>query len=216
MKPIRRCRACGAYTEDDVHCGSPTELLLDGRRRERLSKLMSGLLRHFPEAAGLRPDLEGFIGIDELVEAIRERWKRREFYAWVAREHIEAIAKLDPKGRFELRGDEIRATYGHTTRVEVKYLEDREVRILYHGTSEGALPGIMTDGILRMRRKWVHLTSSFRDAIEVGRRKGGRTVVLEVDAEKLRRRGITVYKAGKNVYVVERVPPDCIRRVIRP
>jgi len=49
VRPIFRCRVCGCFTEERGHCGVPAELLLNGHRRERLSKLMSGLLRHFPE-----------------------------------------------------------------------------------------------------------------------------------------------------------------------
>ncbi|MEM4790907.1 MAG: hypothetical protein QXP54_05795 [Thermofilum sp.] len=50
MKPIYRCRRCGVLTEEELHCRTPAELVLEGDRRERLSKLMSGALRHFPKA----------------------------------------------------------------------------------------------------------------------------------------------------------------------
>ena len=48
LKPIYRCRVCGAFTEDQYHCGKQAELLLDPGSRVRLSKLMSGLLRYYP------------------------------------------------------------------------------------------------------------------------------------------------------------------------
>jgi len=114
MKDIRKCPVCGAFTEDKRHCNANTTLFLDGKRRLMLSKLLSGILRHFPYEVGINMNNEGYVDIDELVHAIKTRWKNKELYKWVTREHIIAIALLDPKGRFEIRNNKIRARYGHS------------------------------------------------------------------------------------------------------
>ena len=69
MKPIYKCPKCGKFTEVPYHCGVKCTLILDPTRRLKLSKLLSGLLRHFPEVIGLELDKNGFTKqtIDELV-----------------------------------------------------------------------------------------------------------------------------------------------------
>ncbi|RLE56373.1 MAG: RNA 2'-phosphotransferase [Thermoprotei archaeon] len=214
MPDIRRCTVCGAFTEDEVHCGKPTRIFLSGSRREMLSKLMSGLLRHFPQVVGLKLDDEGFVDIDELVEAIRKKWRNRHLYQWVTKEHVIAVAQLDPKGRFEIIGNKIRARYGHSIRVKISYIEDREVKILYHGTAVENVPRILKEGLKPMKRMWVHLTDRFEDAVVVGKRKG-RPAVLVIDVELLRRLGHRVYRATDHIYVTDYVPPEAIREVVK-
>nr|WP_244403911.1 RNA 2'-phosphotransferase [Pyrolobus fumarii] len=207
-----KCSVCGAYTEEPVHCGRPASLLMTGEQRLRLSKLVSFLLRHGPWEACLEPDEEGWVQLDELVRGIRRCWRNREAYQWVTREHILALAALDPKGRFEVHGDRIRARYGHSIQVVYRLEPDpNPPRILYHGTVRRNLPSIMRQGLLPMKRRMVHMTVDPRDAYETGRRHGPDVVILEVDTECLARRGVPVYKAGKTVYMAPRVPPECIR-----
>ena len=142
MKPIYRCRVCGAFTEDQYHCGKQAELLLDPGSRVRLSKLMSGLLRYYPWEAGLELDREGWIPIDDLVYGIKYKWRNRELYQWIRREHVVAIALLDPKDMFELRNNRIRARYGHSIKVDIKYRREYPQK-LYHGTSTNKLNNIL-------------------------------------------------------------------------
>lgn len=211
MRPIYRCRVCGAFTEERVHCGVEAVLLLDARRRVMLSKLMSGLLRHYPWEAGLRLRRGGWVRVEELVEGIRERWRNRELYGWVRREHVEAVALLDPKGRFELRDGWIRARYGHSVRVEIEYpVASDPPPILYHGTSRDRVPSILARGLLPMKRLYVHLTRSMELALENARRHGA-PIILLVDTLCLRRHGIPVYRATDDIYLAPRVPSRCIR-----
>ncbi len=211
LKDVYKCRICGAYIEEKIHCGAKAFLLMDSRRRLKLSKLVSGILRHFPERFGLRLDREGFVEIKELVEAIKAR---RVSYSWLTEEHIIALAHLDPKGRFEIFKGKIRARYGHSIRAWINYEEDKEVRILYHGTTRRRAENILKNGIKPMKRMRVHLTASLEEAWQNAKRWKGKSVVLVVDADSLRRRGIKVLKAGKYTYVVKHVPPECIIGVI--
>ncbi len=216
MRNIYKCRVCGAYTEEKEHCGEPTEMVLDGAKRVRLSKLMSALLRHIPHEAGLQLDREGWVGVDELVEAIRTKWRNRDAYQWVRREDVLAVALLDPKGRFQLSHDmkKIRASYGHSVRVDVGYqpLGVNELpRVLYHGTIRERLESILEKGLLPMKRLKVHLTVDENTALEVAKRHGKNVVILVIDAECVRRRGFNIYKASDVVYLADYVPPQCIK-----
>ncbi len=215
MKPIYKCRVCGAYTEEPIHCGKPAEMIMTGEQRLRLSKLMSFLLRHGPREAGLRLDEEGWVPVRELARAIRERWRNREQYWWVRPEHIVAVARLDPRGRFQLSPDEerIRASYGHTVRVRLGYrpLPQEELPpVLYHGTPRRNLASIMEKGLLPMKRMMVHLSADLETAAEVGRRHGQDIVILAVDTSCLTRKGVPVYRASSSIYLAPRVPPECI------
>ncbi len=172
--------------------------------RVKVSRLMAYILRHSPEEFRLRPDREGFVSLGELIRALRT------VYPDVKEELVREIVVRDPKGRYEIRGGRIRARYGHSFEVSLDHEEDKESRFLYHGTPRRNLARIMREGLRPMKRRFVHLSTSREEAVETGRRHGRDVVLLIVDAECLRRKGLRVYKAGKNVRIVERVPPDCI------
>ncbi len=214
VKPIYRCRD-GSFTEDPGRCTGGAELLLTPEQRLRLSKLMSALLRHIPEEAGLKLDEAGWVGVRELARAIRERWRRKELYWWLRPEHIVAVALLDPRGRFQLdeAGRRIRAAYGHSVRVELDYEPvpwEKLPPVLYHGTVRQRLHSIMRCGLLPMRRIAVHLAADRATAAEVGRRHGTDVVILRVSTECLHRHGLPVRRASSKIFLVDHVPPDCI------
>ncbi|AEK73660.1 RNA 2'-phosphotransferase [Thermococcus sp. 4557] len=172
--------------------------------RVKVGRLMAYILRHSPEEFGLKPDVEGFVPLSELVRALRT------VYPDVTEDFVWEIVERDSKGRYEIRGDKIRARYGHSFPVSLNHEEDRESRVLYHGTPRRNLERIMREGLKPMRRQFVHLSTSRSEALETGRRHGKDVVLLIIDAECLRRKGLRVYKAGKNVRIVEKVPPECI------
>ena len=216
MKPIYRCRICGMYVENPIHCGSKAEIVLDATKRVALSKLMSFLLRHDPSAAALSMDREGWVSIKDLVEGIRSRWRNSSLYRWVKEEHVIAIALLDPKGRFELRNGMIRARYGHSKKlhVSIEYPKDVDSKYLYHGTTRRNLVSILREGIKPMNRHYVHLTLDVDDACTVGKRHGDDTITLLIDAECVRRLGIDILIGSKHVRLVSYVPPQCIKMVL--
>ncbi len=212
VRDVFKCISRGhiTYVENPSECAGSVEKIMEDRQRLALSKLMSALLRHIPGEAGLKPDPEGWVTINALLHGIRNVWRNRNLYQWVSEEHIRAVAALDPKGRFEIKGSLIRARYGHTIKVAPKYEEDQQIRTLYHGTTLQAWMRIQREGIKPGRRLWVHLTNDPRIAFETGRRHGPQVRVLRVNAECLRRRGFRTYRASKNVWVVKEVPPECI------
>ena len=214
MKDVYKCKRCGKYVEEPVHCGTKAELLMSGKDRLALSKLISYILRHNPSAVGLKMGSDGWVRISDLVRGIKEVWVNKERYQWVTGEHVRALAALDPKGRFEVKGDLIRARYGHSKslglKVVINYEVDTVSRVLYHGTTVAYLPSILKEGIKPMRRQYVHLTTDKGIACETGARHG-KPAVLVIDAECLRNSGITVLKASEVVRLAEYVPAKCIK-----
>jgi len=181
---------------------------LPDKVRERLSKKIAGLLRHYGPRYGLQLDEEGWARIRDLVRALH----RIPGYEWVEEKHVLEVVARDEKGRYELEGDRIRARYGHSLPVKVRYKPlEKLPPILYHGTVSRNLYSIMEKGLVPMKRRYVHLSYTWEDAYETGRRHGPDVVVLEIDTSCLRRHGIPVYYAGPKVAVAPWVPPDCIR-----
>lgn len=180
---------------------------MDERRREKLSRLLTYLLRHNPSAIGMTLDERGFsdITVDELARRISERGG----YEWVKPEHILTVVKTDEKGRFEIADGKIRATYGHSIDVSTG-VPVKDVKVLYHGITLRAWKRIKDEGIKPRKRRFVHLSSSVEDAVNVARRHGRDVIVLEINAEEMIKDGYEIRKAGKGIYLVREVPPKYI------
>ena len=165
---------------------------------------MSYLLRHNPE--NLKMDERGFVSLDELFQKVRERFH-------VDKELIFDIVEKSERKRFEIVDGKIRALYGHSVPVRLGLREDKDVKVLYHGTTREAASRILREGLKRMKRRWVHLSPTIEIATRVGLRRTNKPVILEIDAEKARRKGIKFYKATDKVYLTEYVSPEYIKRV---
>jgi putative RNA 2'-phosphotransferase len=202
VKALGVCRNCGDF-EGMCRCGMG-KILIDGEKRERISKFLSGLLRHYPHNFGLKMDEFGWVDLKEVLKILKERYG-------VGRKAVELIVKFDPKGRFEIRNGRIRAKYGHSIDVKVDWSEAEEIpKILYHGTSPQNLESILREGLKPMRRREVHLSATVEDAMEVGRRHHPHPIVFEIDTECLKRMGLKVRKKG-SVYTTDYVPPQCLK-----
>lgn len=178
---------------------------MSGELRTRISRYMSYLLRHNPE--GLRMDERGYVSLSDLLEKLRRRFPQ------VDEELVREIVEKSERRRFEIRGGRIRAVYGHSIPVNLDLKEDKEIRVLYHGTTPEAAEKILKTGLKPMKRRWVHLSPTIDVAIRVGMRRARKPAILEIDAEKARRNGIRFYKATDQVYLTEYVPPKYIKRI---
>lgn len=210
---IRSCENHGYYdaaeNNDCPICGGTGSIVLEQDRRVQLSKLLSGALRHFPEDLDLDPDKNGWVESDELVSAASSR------YSWADSEEVKALIKTDPKHRFELRGDRVRATYGHSIEVDLDRDLGETPDVLYHGTAPENLDPIKSKGIQPMGRREVHLSPSRREAVQVGQRHSSSPAVVKVDAKRMRDDGFGIDQRSPTVYTVSRVPPQYILGVER-
>jgi putative RNA 2'-phosphotransferase len=192
-------------------CNARGDPLISGERRRRLSKFVSGALRHFPDDAGVDLDGAGWTTRAELVAAVESK------YDWASGDHLDAVVATDPKGRFE--GDEregepaLRAAYGHSVDVDLDATDDPVPATLYHGTAPRNLDPILSGGLEPMGRQQVHLSGSRADAREVGARHADDPVVLSVNAAAMQADGHDVVKRGRSTYSTDRVPPAYLERV---
>jgi len=207
VNDVRRCPDHGGFaTERCPDCGDPGERVLSADRRRRLSKFVSGALRHFPGDAGLSLDAAGWTAYEDLVAAVSGK------YAWGDATALAVVVATDPKGRFERDGDRIRAAYGHSVDVSLEPTDAPVPDRLYHGTAPENVDPILSAGLRPMGRQAVHLSGTPEAAREVGRRHAADPVVLVVDAAAMVADGRRVTKRGRNTYTTERVPPRYLSR----
>ena len=203
--PVRRCPDHGSVAGACPDCGAVGDVILPAERRTRLSKFLSGALRHFPGDVGLSLDDSGWTPWTDLVAAATDR------YPWADASAVEGVVATDPKGRFGRDGDRVRAAYGHSVDVTLDPTDAPVPDELYHGTAPGNVEAIGREGLKPMGRQQVHLSASVDDAEAVGRRHAPDPVVFVVDAASLAdERRIT--KRGRETYTVDRVPPAHLTR----
>lgn len=172
----------------------------------RTSKYLSLILRHKPEAAGIRLDEHGWANVEELIEGIR---KTRPF----SREMLEEIVRTDEKGRYSFNEDRtlIRANQGHSVPVDVELSEVIPPEYLYHGTGEKSVASIDAQGLLPRTRLYVHLSGDAETARKVGSRHG-KPVIYTVLCGEMARAGIRFYRSVNGVWLVKAVPPQYLRK----
>jgi len=207
--PVRRCPTHGVVDGACPDCGAVGDVVLPADRRTRLSKFLSGVLRHFPDDAGLSLDESGWTPLSDLVAAATDR------YPWADEAAVEAVVATDPKGRFERDGTadgaRVRAAYGHSADVTLEATDAPVPDELYHGTAPENVDAIEHDGLQPMGRQQVHLSASVADAEAVGRRHAAEPVVFVVDAASLADE-YRITKRGHETYTVDRVPPAYLTR----
>ena len=170
-------------------------------RYKTKSKFLSLVLRHEPQAAGVRLDESGWVGVDELLEGCRRAGQA------ISPEELKEIVATSDKQRFALSpdGKRIRANQGHSVEVELGYEPATPPEVLYHGTAERYVASIRTDGLRRGNRHHVHLSERRDTAAAVGQRHG-RLVLLEVRSGDMHRAGLAFFKTPNNVWLTDQVP----------
>jgi len=166
---------------------------------ERLSRFLTFLLRHKPKDYSLAIDREGFAPWQEVVDMVQER-----FYD-VTEEQIRSLIAGAEKKRFEIRGDKVRATYGHSFPVDLGTTEATPPAELYFGAARDLAESMLRSGLKPRDRQYVHLSITAKEAESVARRHDPSPAILVVDAQAAHAEGIRFYESGP-LFLVEQVP----------
>lgn len=174
----------------------------------RVSKFLSYVLRHRPDAIGLSLDDQGWANVEELLARSVEQGERLD------RATLEEIVRTCPKRRYAFSEDgvRIRASQGHSLNIDLALAPQIPPEKLYHGTATRFLESILRDGLRSMNRTHVHLSSDLETAIAVGKRHG-KPVVLEVAAARMVGDGYLFYLSENAVWLAESVPPRFLRQI---
>lgn len=129
-------------------------------------------------------------------------------------EELEEIVETNNKKRYEFSDDKkkIRAYQGHSIPVDVELKEATPPKVLYHGTATRFLSSIMSQGILKGTRLYVHLSDNVETAEKVGSRHG-KPVVLFLDTDCMVKDGIKFYLSNNNVWLTEYVDSKYIKQI---
>lgn len=201
--PLRKLIERGFMNGDDA--ASDVEFVFDQEKSERLSRFLALVLRHRAPQFDLHMDDEGFVDLDDLLDVIDDRQPALD---WVEVEHLEALTRTEGRKRFEIRGDQIRATYGHSFHRPISYPPAEPPESLYVGALRTALPDLRVRGLLPHGRQYVHLSVQESEAEEIARHQGENATVVTVWAAKAHAAGVPFYHPTQGIYLVSKMPPE--------
>lgn len=166
------------------------------------SKFLSMLLRHKPEELGLSMDENGWVLIKDLLE--KTKWSLSA---------LDYIVITNNKKRFEYdeTKDKIRAVQGHTIEVELDLEKIVPPGILYHGTTVAIANKIIINGLKKMKRNHVHLSSNMEVAKEVGQRYGIPSIIFTIDTTAMVKDGHQFYVSNNGVFLIDQVPAKYLK-----
>lgn len=167
---------------------------------ESISKYISLILRHKPEAIGVTLDEHGWANVEDLVAGIA---KDNDFNI----EMLEEIVATDKKQRYSFNEDRtlIRANQGHSIPVDVELERVAPPEYLWHGTGEKYVAFIDEAGLIPKSRLYVHLSGDEETAMKVGKRHG-EPVLYRVLSGKMQQDGYAFFRSVNGVWLTKQVP----------
>ncbi len=201
---IRECPVHGYFSDDDLcpACNSEGKFIMSTRERDGMARKLALVLRHAPEKFDLEMDINGWIDVRDIVRKFKDGRRRQH---WLRPHHLVAISETDPKGRYEVRGNMMRATYGHTVEIELDLPSSDIPDSLYYPCDPNEAENLIEIGISPGGRAHVHLSASIRNAAEAGRVHHDDPAIIEVDTARMVASGETIWHAGVTVYLSETV-----------
>ncbi len=203
---LRECYVHGPFRgEECPTCGNQSKLLMSEEEINVLSKILAGMLRHFPERYGVQLNDHGWVRISTIIPAIRIQTRH---FRWLTPRHIEDLVRTDTKERYQVNENhEIRAKYGQSIPVLLDDLPTDSIPDkLYYQTTPEELDLINETGINPSDKTWVHLSKTYRQAYVSGLYHVDDPCIVEIDVPKLTTDGIPVYRANEEIFLVASIP----------
>ncbi len=189
-------------------------------KRRALSKLISHALRHEPDKYTLKLDPEGWVNMQQLINAIKEKGSE-----WQSLQYFDILKMIDlsDKKRHEVKtkriGPEyknkyewfIRAKYGHSIEGKIYKEKQNPPDVLFHGTTSEAADKILKEGLKPMDRQYVHLSQKIEEAERVGRRRQSKPVILKIDAKKAFEDQVNFFVGNDKIWLSDFIGPDYIK-----
>jgi putative RNA 2'-phosphotransferase len=203
---IRECTNHGYYADDDLcpACNAEGRFIMRTGERNSIARRLALVLRHAPEKFDLEMDINGWVDVKDIVRQFKKQGGKRNH--WLRPHHLSAIVETDPKGRNDIRGNTIRATYGHTVEIEIDLPTDNIPDALYYPCDPVETENLLEVGISPSGRSHVHLSASIKTAAEAGHVHFALPTILEVDTAQMIAAGETIWHAGITVYLTDNTP----------
>ena len=167
------------------------------KNTKKISKHLSYVLRHKPEAIGLDLDDHGWAKIDDLMDKSPHN---------ITRELLDHVAETNDKKRFIISDDgaKIRANQGHSIAINLDLQPIPPPANLFHGTATRFIEAIFKDGLKKMNRQHVHLSADIETAQKVGARHG-KPIILLLDTKAMAEAGFEFYLSKNDVWLTDNV-----------
>lgn len=171
---------------------------------EQLSKEVSYALRHAPWEYELEMDENGWVPVEQLLDALH----KKEKWSGICAEDLVHMIETSEKKRHEIKDGSIRAFYGHSLPGKILKEERMPPDVLYHGTARRFLKSIDENGLLPQNRQYVHLSQDIETAKSVGSRHDDKPCILRVDAKGAWDAGVRFYFGNDKVWLADAIPPE--------
>ncbi|TYA78612.1 RNA 2'-phosphotransferase [Seonamhaeicola marinus] len=173
------------------------------QQKKKLSKFLSYILRHHPDAIGLKLDDNGWANVNDLLSTPNMRFSM---------EDLEEVVATNDKKRFSFNADKtkIRANQGHSLKtVDLELKAQTPPKFLYHGTVAKFIPEIRLNGLIKMSRQHVHLSKDRDTAVKVGSRRGN-PIILSIRALDMHNSGKDFFISDNGVWLTDHIPAEFI------
>lgn len=169
----------------------------------QFSKLLSYVLGRRPFEFGLVLDENGFVSMQTLLKAIHEEdgWKH------IRAVHFQEILLREIDPPVECAGNRIRS-------VDRIHLPEQKIatdlpKLLYVCVRQKAHAHVFENGISPSAYSRVVLSADREMAFRIGKRYDSKAVLLTVNCEKCKGRGILIHHVGGTLYTTGHIPPEC-------
>lgn len=169
----------------------------------RISKFLSLVLRHKPEAISLTLDKCGWASTYELISKVNQNGNG----IYIDFDILKEVVETNNKQRFGFNENftKIKAHQGHSIKeLELEFDKEEPPFLLFHGTALRNVENIKKEGLLSMQRHHVHLTSDFHTAYATGKRYG-EPIVFTILAGAMYEDGIEFFLSENSVWLVNHV-----------
>lgn len=167
----------------------------------KISKFLSLVLRHQPELINLNMDEQGWVSVPELIEKCAQKGVQFTF------DDLKYVVDNNDKKRFKFNEDftKIRASQGHSIKVDLGLVLKYPPEFLYHGTGEKSVNSIKINGLKKMNRQHVHLSKDKETATKVGQRHGS-PFIFTIKSGAMSRDGFKFFLSDNGVWLTDNVP----------
>jgi len=176
---------------------------------EELSKEISYALRHAPWEYELEMNEEGWVPVEQLLDALH----RTEKWSSICEADLNEMIEKSEKKRHEFADGKIRAFYGHSMPMKILKEEKMPPNVLYNGTARRFLESIIKNGLLPQSRQYVHLSQDIETAENVGKRHDDKPCILIIDAKTAWNDGVKIYFGNEKVWLADAIPSRYIRKM---
>lgn len=162
----------------------------------RIGRKLSYLLRH---DKSIVMDDNGWVEVSTILNELS-----------VNKGILDVIVNTNNKKRYSYNNEEtkIRANQGHSLNVDVELEEKIPPIVLFHGTSPDFMKPILKNGLMKMTRQYVHLSTDLDTATSVGKRhsKNKEPEIILIDCMAMVKDGYKFYLSENGVWLTDHVP----------